>query len=199
MRAGTGKRGGARPGAGRRKRREAGWVVVARKEGLTVTDLVRRLYLQRGLSLLHISRVLELSLEEVERHWKEGRAMQLEQAPKTAGDFTALREQISLALWQTVELTYAEGTFVQEPKVAGVTDGDEKKEEEAVVPKAPMLGVRLRALKQLCELYGLGADGLAQKGETSAGYSTPEEIAGRVRDWLAREGKVGVEGEVYGG
>ncbi len=170
---------------------------MVRERGRTVPEVVYELHVQRGFSLLQISRILEVSVEEVERHWEEGRAALQEQAPKSEADFTALREQISLMLWRTVEATYEEGTRAAgggEAAAAALAAGTV----DAVIPKPPMMSVRLRALKQLCELYGVRTEGRAGAEEVKrAPYATPEEIVGWVRDWRVREGMGG--GGVCGG
>ena len=95
------------------------------------------------------------------------------------GDVVGLREQIGVMLWETVEATFAEGK------------GDAGNERPAP-PRAPMLAVRLKALRQIGKLYGLG-DG--RKGKVKepepVACATPEEIAALVQEWREREGRRG--------
>lgn len=98
--------------------------------------------------------MLGLSLEKVRVYWRqscvaqsaltrkrvraprsEGKMGFVVSAPKSKGDFAALRERVGLALWETVLVTFA----VPEGTVA-----------------ASMLAVRVRALRQMAKLYGMG-------------------------------------------
>ena len=94
-------------------------------------------------------------------------------------DVAGLREQIGVVLWETVEATFAEGKG----------DAKDAEDERPAVPRASMLSVRLKALRQIGKLYGLG-DG--RKGKVRepvpVACATPEEIAALVRARQEREG-----------
>ena len=94
-----------------------------------------------------------------------------------AVDVVGLREHLGVVLWETVVATFAEGK------------GDAGDERPAV-PKASMLSVRLKALRQIGKLYGLGEGrkGKVREREPVA-CATPEEIAALVGEWREREGR----------
>ena len=98
-------------------------------------------------------------------------------------DVVGLREHIGVVLWETVEATFAVGK------------GDAADERPAV-PKASMLSVRLKALRQIGKLYGLGDGRKAKVREPEpVACATPEEIAASVREWrLRRVDRRGVDG-----
>ncbi|OYW67016.1 MAG: hypothetical protein B7Z40_09195 [Bosea sp. 12-68-7] len=89
-----------------------------------------------------------------------------------------MRERVSLALWETVVATYAE---VTPPKAEG---GNEGGDGAAPLPTVlPMLSVRLKALKQMGKLHGLGCKSRASATAFDPPpYATPEEIAEMVRE-----------------
>ena len=163
------------------------WVRGARVKGLTGTELVFELHVSRGLALRKVAKVLRLGLGEVRELWWEIRVARAALAPKrervlpplaprSEEDLVALREQVSVALWETVV-----GTFPI-PEVEG--------DKGAVPARPPMVSVRLRALRQMGKLYGLdcksGASGAAH---VSVCYASPVEIAESVREWRrVREG-----------
>jgi hypothetical protein len=158
------------------------WVRGARVKGLTGTELVFELHVRRGLSLRKVAKVLRLGLGEVREQWWESRMARAALAPKrervlpplaprSEGDLVALRERVSVALWETVVGTFAgsESTVVGE-------------NEQAVVVAAPMLSVRLRALRQMASLYDVDCKGRAAAAVVvPVGCATPEEIAEAVR------------------
>ncbi|MHB1081363.1 MAG: EF-hand domain-containing protein [Prosthecobacter sp.] len=158
------------------------WVKRARVKGLTRTELVFELHVRRGLALRKVAKVLRVGLGEVREHWWEIRVAQAALAPKrervlpplaprSEEDLVALRECVSVALWETVV-----GTFgVPEARVEGENEG------EALVP-APMLSVRLRALRQMARLYDVDCQGRVAAAEVGrVACATPEEIAEMVR------------------
>ena len=189
------------------------WVVRARRRGLTVGELVAELHVRRGLPLGEVARVL--GLEEVGEVWRlrqcrevprvvlaEGaKAACLAKGPESEGEVKALREQVSLVLWQTVEATFPGGMPEAEGE-KGKENGEQGGEGAvyafaSVLPMAtpPMLSVRLKALRQIAELHELGRKGGAGAGAVpvQVPYATPEEIGAAVRErLLAMHG--GVEG-----
>jgi len=164
------------------------WVRRARVKGLTGTELVFELHVRRGLALRKVAKVLRLGLGQVREHWWESREARAAlsppkpervlpvRAPQSEGDFSALREQVCVALWETVV-----GTFAV-PEVRLEAEGGDG---GAPAPP-PMLSVRLRALRQMAKIYDVGGR------ESQAGAAvvvpvacaTPEEIAGLVRERL---------------
>jgi len=97
-------------------------------------------------------------------------------------DAVGLREHLGVVLWETVEATFAVGK------------GDAADERPAV-PRASMLSVRLKALRQIGKLYGLGDGRKAKVREPEpVACATPEEIAALVGEWREREGRRGVDG-----
>lgn len=159
------------------------WVRGARVKGLTDTELVFELHVRRGLALRKVAKVLRVGLGKVREHWWEIRMARAALAPKrervlpplaprSEEDLVALRECVSVALWETVV-----GTFgVPEATVEG------ENEAAAQVP-APMLSVRLRALRQMARLYDVDCQGrVAAAEEVPVACATPEEIAEMVRE-----------------
>ncbi|WP_397379909.1 hypothetical protein [Prosthecobacter sp.] len=158
------------------------WVRGARVKGLTGRELVFELHVRRGLALRKVAKVLRLGLGEVREHWWEIRVARAALAPKrervlpplalrSEGDLVALRECVSVALWETVV-----GTF-------GVPEVEDA--ERAEVPSAPMLSVRVKALRQMARLYGVECKGRAAAAAAAVepvGCATPEEIAEAVRE-----------------
>lgn len=143
-------------------------------------ELVVELRLCRGLPLLKVAEVLGLKLPMVQKLWRLSRggagAVGGVKAPKSEGDFAALREQMGMVLWQTLEATFT-GLM---PDANG----------EARKRPVPMLGVRIRALKQMAKLYGVDPK-VKVKAETcrAEACATPEQIAGLVRERLEERGK----------
>ncbi len=163
------------------------WLARARGKGLTGADLVFELRVRRGLSLRAAAGVLGMRLWEVREFWRESCAARAAlvpkpervlpvRAPKSEGDVTALREQVSVALWETVVGTFAE--------VQGNAGGEKEWGVGAVSPMTnpPMLSVRLRALRQMSKLYGVDCQGRA--AAVPVNCATPEEIAESVREWM---------------
>lgn len=162
------------------------WLARARGKGLTGAALVFELRVRRGLSLREAAGVLGMRLWEVREFWRESCAERAAlvpkpervlpvRAPKSEGDVTALREQVCVALWETVVGTFAG----PEASVVG------ESERAALVP-APMLSVRLRALRQMSKLYGVDCEGRAAEEAVPVNCATPEEIAKSVREWMGR-------------
>lgn len=157
------------------------WVRGARVKGLTGRELVFELHVGRGLALRKVAKVLRVGLGEVREHWWEIRAAREALAPKrervlpalapqSEGDLVALRERVSVALWETVVETFA----VPEA-------GDE---ERAEVPSASMVSVRVKALRQMARLYGVDGKGRARAAAEVVPVSSarPEEIVEMVRE-----------------
>jgi len=147
------------------------WLARARGLGLTEPQVVFDLHVRQGLPLLAVAQVLGLGLEAVRELWLQSRAARAAQAPQSEPDFTALREHISCALWQTVEATF--------PDVMADADADEDADPPNA-PSPPMLSVRLKALDQIAKLYDIT---LEQRPAAFAPlpYATPDDIADDVR------------------
>ena len=146
------------------------------EQGLTAPELVHELHVRRGLPLPEVAQVLGISLEEVRKHRPQRGAAVVVRAPESEADFAGLRERIGVALWETVAATFLEVTPDAENEGAGAT---------APVPKAAMLSVRIRALKQIGKLYGGGRK--KRGGDVvPPNYATPEEIVEAVREWKER-------------
>lgn len=165
------------------------WLARARGMGLTGADLVFELRVRRGLSLREAAGVLGMRLWEVREFWRESCALRAVLAPKpekvlpvqalrSEEDVTALREQVSVALWETVVGTYAE--------VQGNAEGEKEWGVGAVSPMTnpPLLHVRLRALRQMSKLYGVDCQGREDAAAVPVNCATPEEIAESVREWM---------------
>ena len=167
------------------------WLARARGKGMTGAALVFELRVRRGLSLREAAEVLGMRLWEVREFWRESCALRAVLAPKpekvlpvqalrSEEDVTALREQVSVALWETVVGTYAE--------VQGNAEGEKEWGVGAVSPMTnpPLLHVRLRALRQMSKLYGVDCEGRAAAEAVPVNCATPEEIAESVREWMGR-------------
>ena len=156
------------------------WVRGARVKGLTGTELVFELHVRRGLALRKVAKVLRLTLGEVREHWWEIRVARAALAPKrervlpslaprSEGDLVALRERVSVALWETVVETFAVP--------------EEVDAERAEMPSASMVSVRVKALRQMARLYGVDSKGrAAAAAEERAGCARPAEVAEAVRE-----------------
>ncbi len=162
------------------------WVRRARGKGVPGPELVFELRVRRGLKLREVAEVLGLGVAEVRELWREScearatppaplRADVSAVAPRSKGDFAALREHVSVALWETVVETFAVPEVTAE-------DGDGVAQSKAF---SRMVSVRIKALKRMGKLYGLGRK---RRGGRSAEFvssacATPEEIAELVREW----------------
>lgn len=162
------------------------WVRRARVKGLTGPELVFELHVRRRLALRKVAKVLRVGLGQVREHWWESReARAALAAPKpervlpvldrqSETDLVALREEVSVALWETVVATFA----VPEVRLNAV---EEKEGGDGAVPVSPpMLSVRIKALRQMVELYDLECRG--RDTALISPYATPEEIAEMVRE-----------------
>ena len=147
------------------------WLARARALGLTEPQVVFELHVRQGLPLLAVARVLGLGVEQARELWLQSRAARAALAPQSELDFTALREHISAALWQTVEATF--------PDVMSMADADEDADPPGP-SSPPMLSVRLKALDQIAKLYDIT---LEQRPAAFAPlpYATPDDIADDVR------------------
>lgn len=147
-------------------------------------ELVVELHLCRGLPLRKVAEVLGVKVAMVQKLWREaqGRVAGGESAPQADADFAALREQVGMALWETVEATFLSDLM---PEAGG--EADAKK-------RPPMLGVRINALRQIATLYDVKSKAKGKADVCRAVVcATPGEIAGLVRKRLAeRRGGGGV-------
>ncbi len=176
------------------------WVRGARVKGLTGTELVFELHVRRGLALRKVAKVLRVGLGVVREHWweiREARAAQaaLEDkpervrpplAPQSERDVAALREHVSVALWETVVATFA----VPEGRLEA--EGEDDDAERAALPSPSMLSVRVKALRQMARLYDVDCQGrTAAAAVVPVSYATPEEIEESVRKWMrGRESRI---------
>ncbi len=166
-------------GGGGQKRRRPGRALGVRRwlaaqglgQGLTVRELVSELHVRRGLPLREVAQVLGVSLKVVRKHRPRSGVAVAVRGPESEADFAGLREQVGVALWETVAATFPE-------MMVDAESGEEG-------PTAPMLSVRMRALKQMAKLYGVGR---RKRGgdEVMRVCATPEEIAEGVREWRGR-------------
>lgn len=172
------------------------WVRVARSRGMKERDLVYELHVRRGFGLPKVARLLRVDLKVVRRCWRQHMAERAGAvrpprivpplSVRSEEDVVALREQVCAALWETVVETFA---AVPEGK-AGAGDANEM-EGGAVSP--PMMTVRMRALKQMGRLYGVGGkkQRSAKRDAVPVRCATPEEIAESVRERMrGREGRI---------
>ncbi len=128
---------------------------------------------------------------EVREFWRESCAARAALVPKpervlrSKEDLVALREQVSVALWETVVATFAD--------IQGNAGGKKLGGDGAVplMTKPPMLSVRLRALRRMSKLYGVDCQVRAAADAVPVNCATPEEIAESVREWMReREGRI---------
>lgn len=170
-------------GGGARRRRPARalgvrrWLARAQGlgQGLTVPELVSELHVGRGLPLPEVAQVLGVSLQEVRRHRRRRVAADAVRGPQTEAEVTGLREQVGVALWETVAATFAGMALDGESEGAG-----------APAPRPPMMVVRMRALKQMAKLYGVGRKKRGGDGVVKD-CARPEEIAELVRRRAGRK------------
>lgn len=169
------------------------WVVRARQRGLAGPELVFRLHVRRRMPLRQVAQVLGLHLGEVRDHWRQhcvARAALAPEpdrvlpplAPKSKAEVAALRAHVTVALWETVVATFP-----------AVKLADEKAGTYGPAPgplevKPSMLLVRLKALRRLGRMSGLGGKGGDRAAAAApVSYATPEEIAAAVRAWMGRK------------
>jgi hypothetical protein len=169
------------------------WLRRARGKGMSGPELVFELHVRRGLKLPKVARVLGVGVAVVREFWRQwfaphaapaprpkSREELLAGAPQSEADFTALRERVCLELWETVVATFAV------PEVEGMNEGGDESGAKKVKPA--MMSVRMRALKQMGKLYGVGRKKRGGRGTevVSPACATPEEIVEMVREWRRR-------------
>ena len=147
------------------------WLKRATAIGMTNEQAIWHLHVVEGLPFVEIARQLGLGLNTVRSHYELIVAEIAANAPKTEGDYTSMRQELGARIMA-----------VHNDATGGM--GDPKRHN----PK--MLAVRLTALRQYAQLYGLNLEQEQQdKGATP--YVTPEEIALDVqRKALALYGRV---------
>ncbi len=150
---------------------------VGKAQGLKMPDLVFELHVLRGLSLPEVAQVLDLGVETVRAHWPQRGTAGAWRAPQTEADVAGLREHIGVVLWETVAATFAEG-------MADAKNGEAGAPAE---PKPAMLSIRIRALKEIAQLYDVGPKKKRDDDCVPSVCATPEEIAESVREWRERE------------
>jgi hypothetical protein len=165
-------------------------------------ELVYDLHVRRDLSLPRVARVLRLSVKEVREFWRRYCAKRAPKryvmlpvlSPRTKADFAALRERVCLALWETVMESWVVPVVRRKRKV-----GDGAASALASVPGSAlerrktrplMVSIRIRALKMIEKLYGVGGKKRGREREVvPVACATPEEIAEAVREWRERRMK----------
>lgn len=175
-----------------------GHIARRRARGLTLRERIFELHVGQGQPLLQVARALGVNVHLVSYHWLRLQKQIIANSPRSPDDFAVLRERISAMLWQTIQLTcpapLVEASEAGEAKsmpmhVAAGGEVDERAAlpvampVPALVPPAPMLAIRLKALEQLARLYDLGLDARAPAFAPQP-YATSEEIAQSVRDRL---------------
>ena len=178
------------------------WVRRARGKGLREPELVVELHARRGMPLREVAEVLRLELWEVREHWRQhciARAALVPKrervlpplGPKSAADRKVLREHVMVALWETVVATFA----VPETRLKAEVgkEGADGAAPGPLVVRPSVLAVRLKALRQMGRMCGLGRKkGGGRSAEfVSPACATPEEIAAAVREWMKERVKSG--------
>lgn len=166
---------------------------------VAVEEVVVELHVRQGRPLREVARVLGVDAAGMQVLWRRTLAHLAQLAPKEEVDFTAVREQICAALWETVECTFPKAPLPaapagKAPELHVGTDGQMELPLRfslppapvlaAEPPSAPMLTVRLRALDQLAKLYDVGLARGASGADAEPDerpYATPPEIAEAVR------------------
>jgi len=161
-------------------------------------EVVVELHVRQGRPLREVARALGVDGALMPELWRRTQRRLAERAPQREEEFTALREQICAALWQTVECTFPKVPLPAAPhagrELALHMGADGQMElplrfslppeplPTPEPPSAPMLTVRLRALDQLAKLYDVGVGRSPSGAEAEEGpYAMPEEIAEAVR------------------
>lgn len=161
-------------------------------------EVVVELHVRQGRPLREVARALGVDGTLMPELWRRTQRRMAERAPQREVEFTALREQICAALWQTVECTFPKVPLPAAPhagrELALQMGADGQMElplrfslppeplPTPEPPSAPMLTVRLRALDQLAKLYDVGVGRSPSGAEAEEGpYAMPEEIAEAVR------------------
>jgi DNA-binding CsgD family transcriptional regulator len=184
-----------------------GHIARRRARGLTLRERIFELHVGQAQPLLQVARALGVNVHLVSYHWLRLQKQIIANSPRSPDDFAVLRERISAMLWQTIQLTCpapsAEASSfalraTEDKSEAGeaksmpmhVAAGGEVAERAALpvampvpalVPPAPMLAIRLKALEQLARLYDLGLD-TRTPAFAPQPYATSEEIARSVRE-----------------
>ncbi|MBB5031491.1 hypothetical protein HNQ65_001045 [Prosthecobacter vanneervenii] len=163
---------------------------------MAAEEVVVELHVRQGRSLAEVARVLGVDAAGMQGLWRRAQSHLAELAPKEEADFTAMREQICAALWETVACTFPKVPLPagKEQSLRMGADGQLELPLRfslppapvlaAEPPSAPMLTVRLRALDQLAKLYDVGLARGASGAEAESDekpYATPPEIAEAVR------------------
>ena len=165
---------------------------------MAAEEVVVELHVRQGRPLSEVARALGVDGTLMPELWRRTQRRLAERAPQREEEFTALREQICAALWQTVECTFPKVPLPAAPHAGRElalqmgADGQMELPLRFALPpvpvlapeppSAPMLTVRLRALDQLAKLYDVGVGRSPSGAEAEEGpYAMPEEIAEAVR------------------
>lgn len=147
-----------------------GWLAGAQALGLGPGEMVWELHVVQGRSVRETARLLGLAAGEVTALRGEMRARAAERAPRSEGDFQAVREEL------------------RERLVAILEDA-------CRAPEDPrLLAVRQRVCDQLAELYGLKMQRRSGGEEPVQRYALPEEMSAaveaRVNDLFGRAAEI---------
>ncbi|MES2738377.1 MAG: hypothetical protein V4672_18800 [Verrucomicrobiota bacterium] len=147
-----------------------GWLAGAQALGLGPGEMVWELHVVQGRSVRETARLLGLAAGEVAALRGEMRTRAVERAPRSEGDFQAVREEL------------------RERLVAILEDA-------CRAPEDPrLLAVRQRVCDQLAELYGLKMQRRSGGEEPVQRYALPEEMSAaveaRVNDLFGRAAEI---------
>ncbi len=127
------------------------WAVRLRRMralGMHQRQMVFEMHCREGRSLREIAEALGVTRDVVGYHWRQVQAQLAQNAPRTAEQLTAVREEIATRLWATVEQTYGRTEVFEEGTM----------QVQEAPPTPPLLAIRLRALEQLSKLYGVAGE-----------------------------------------
>lgn len=144
-----------------------------RLKALTHQEAIFQLVVNEGKSLTQASRILDLDLSQVSRLWARLLEDMGRNSPKTPERLSEMRELMNARLESTIRSTY--------PQMEEDIDAETGEKVQTTTEENPqMLAVRLKAMQQQAELYGLKVEAQPMIGDVLP-YSTPQEIMGDVR------------------
>lgn len=144
-------------------------------KALTHQEAIFQLVVNEGKSLTQASRILALDLSQVSRLWSRLLEDMGKNSPKSPERLDGMREVMNARLEATIRSTYP---IMEEGEDIDAETGQRVLTTQEENPQ--MLAIRLKAMQQQAELYGLKIEAQPMLGDTLP-YSTPEEIAGDVR------------------
>ncbi len=147
-----------------------------RLKALTHQEAIFQLVVNEGKSLTQASRILALDLSQVSRLWARLLEDMGKNSPKTPDRLAEMRELMNARLESTIRSTY--------PQIEEDIDAETGEKVLTSTEENPqMLAVRLKAMQQQAELYGLKIETQPMLTDDLP-YETPAEIAGDVRSKL---------------